>query len=108
MRVILYFGVGRVQRDFSLFFPPVSNVFPSSSQGVAQKIPKMFPVARQFYRICFGHSSTSMYINCKGKLVEGFGLYGRKQGVCHTVALPFALKSISRQKKNYGNSNISP
>jgi hypothetical protein len=31
-----------------------------------------------------------------------------KQGVCHTVALPFTLKRILRQKKNYGNSNISP
>jgi hypothetical protein len=31
-----------------------------------------------------------------------------KQGVCYTVALPFTLKSILRQKKNYGNSNISP
>jgi hypothetical protein len=31
-----------------------------------------------------------------------------KQGVCHTVALPFTLKSMLRQKKNYGNSNISP
>jgi hypothetical protein len=31
-----------------------------------------------------------------------------KQGVCHTVALPFTLKSILRQKQNYGNSNISP
>jgi hypothetical protein len=30
-----------------------------------------------------------------------------KQGVCHTSALPFTLKSILRQKKNYGNSNIS-
>jgi hypothetical protein len=28
--------------------------------------------------------------------------------VCHTGALPFTLKSIFRQKKNYGNSNISP
>jgi len=28
--------------------------------------------------------------------------------VCHTVTLPFTLKSILRQKKNYGNSNISP
>jgi hypothetical protein len=28
--------------------------------------------------------------------------------VSHTVALPFTLKSILRQKKNYGNSNISP
>ncbi len=31
-----------------------------------------------------------------------------KQGVCHTVALPFTIKIILRQKKNYGNSNISP
>jgi len=32
-----------------------------------------------------------------------------KQGVCHIVALPFTLKNILRQKKNYyGNSNISP
>jgi hypothetical protein len=32
----------------------------------------------------------------------------KKQGVCHTAALPFILKSILWQKKNYGNSNISP
>jgi hypothetical protein len=31
-----------------------------------------------------------------------------KQGVYHTVALPFTLKIILRKKKNYGNSNISP
>ncbi len=31
-----------------------------------------------------------------------------KQGVCHTVTLPFTFKSILRQKKNYENSNISP
>jgi hypothetical protein len=31
-----------------------------------------------------------------------------KQGVCHTVASPFTLKSILRQRKTYGNSNISP
>jgi hypothetical protein len=31
-----------------------------------------------------------------------------QQGVCHTVALPFTLKRILRQKKNYKNSNISP
>jgi hypothetical protein len=32
----------------------------------------------------------------------------QKQGVSHTVALPFTLKGILRQKKkNYGNSNIS-
>jgi hypothetical protein len=31
-----------------------------------------------------------------------------KQRVCHTMALPFTLKSILRQKKNDRNSNISP
>jgi len=36
------------------------------------------------------------------------GSFLEKQGVCHTVALPFTLKSILRQKKNYGNSKISP
>jgi hypothetical protein len=32
----------------------------------------------------------------------------QQRGVCHIVSLPFTLKSILRQKKNYGNSNISP
>ncbi len=31
-----------------------------------------------------------------------------KENVCHIVALPFTLKSILRQMKNDGNSNISP
>jgi hypothetical protein len=31
-----------------------------------------------------------------------------QQRVCHTVALPFTVKSILRQKKKYRNSNISP
>ncbi len=30
------------------------------------------------------------------------------RGVCHMVAMPFTLKSILRQTKNYENSNISP
>jgi hypothetical protein len=34
--------------------------------------------------------------------------YHLNKGVCHTVALPFTLKSIWRQQKNYENSNISP
>jgi hypothetical protein len=30
----------------------------------------------------------------------------KNKGVCHTLALPFTLRSILRQKKkNYGNSN---
>jgi hypothetical protein len=31
-----------------------------------------------------------------------------RRGVSHCMALPFTLKSILRQKKNYGNSNTSP
>jgi hypothetical protein len=30
------------------------------------------------------------------------------KGVCHTMALPFTLKSILGEKQNYENSNISP
>jgi hypothetical protein len=40
--------------------------------------------------------------------VAGFTGKNNKQGVYHTVALPFTLRSIFMQKKNYGNSNISP
>jgi hypothetical protein len=32
----------------------------------------------------------------------------KQQGACDTVALPFTLKGMLMQKKNYGNSNISP
>jgi len=40
---------------------------------------------------------------------DGLGdLSMTKQGGCRTVALPFTLKSTLRQKKNSGNSNISP
>jgi hypothetical protein len=31
-----------------------------------------------------------------------------KQGGCPTVALPFTIEGILRQKKNYENKNISP
>jgi hypothetical protein len=48
------------------------------------------------------------------KARQGAPWFGRSQcdiqnkGVCPTVTLPFTLKRILRQKKNYGNSNISP
>ncbi len=32
----------------------------------------------------------------------------KQQWMCHTVALPFALKMILMQRKNYENSNILP
>jgi hypothetical protein len=40
--------------------------------------------------------------------MAGFTGKNNKQGACHIVALPFTLKNIFMQKKNYGNSNISP
>jgi hypothetical protein len=41
------------------------------------------------------------------KIVMGTHRTQNKVWVCHTLALPFTLKRILRQKKNYGNSNIS-
>ncbi len=47
--------------------------------------------------ICIGHIR---YVNVNKTIVT--------RGVCHhTMALPFTLKSILRQKKKYANSNIS-
>jgi hypothetical protein len=52
------------------------------------------------------------YKRCPPKIhMENFCkclIYSNK-GLCHIVALPFTLKSILMQnKRNYGNSNISP
>jgi hypothetical protein len=42
------------------------------------------------------------------KMTLGYSTFVDEQGFRHTVTLPFTFKSILRQKKNYGNSNISP
>ncbi len=74
------------------FFKNVLNVFPSSSQGVSIKFPKMFLIAFQISLILFGHSSTSMYIKCKwcakGKTyLVSMLLFGRwKHYLCFYVA----------------------
>jgi hypothetical protein len=51
-------------------------------------------------------------MNNETKIYLLFALVGNfsnvKQGVCHNVASPFTFKSISRQRKNYGNTNILP
>jgi hypothetical protein len=49
-----------------------------------------------------------LYVLAPFSINGSLDLFQNKQWVCHTVALPFTLKSILRQKKNYGNSNISP
>jgi hypothetical protein len=46
-------------------------------------------------------------ISMKPRIVQD-GYEIPKQGVCHTVALPFILKSILRQNTSYGNSDILP
>jgi hypothetical protein len=44
-----------------------------------------------------------------GHTLEGKYKQCDKLGVCHTLwPLSLTLKNILRQKKNYGNSNISP
>jgi len=42
-----------------------------------------------------------------GRVKEWVTSKQNQPGVCHTMALPFPLKSIFRQKKNNENSNIS-
>jgi hypothetical protein len=39
---------------------------------------------------------------------NGYEIKWNGARACHIVALLFTLKSKLRQKKNYGNSNISP
>jgi hypothetical protein len=49
-------------------------------------------------------------INCFFKCMwqELRKIFWCNKGMCKTLALPFTLKIILMQKKNYGNSNISP
>jgi hypothetical protein len=61
-------------------------------------------------RICMNSKITSIHtynINYYSQVALDEKSKG-KQSVCHTVALPFTLKLILKQKKNYGNSNILP
>jgi hypothetical protein len=62
-------------------------------------------------------AQTSAAPNCKSdhksekwcyKILKSGPIYHYQQAVFRIVRLPFTLKSILRQKKNYGNSNISP
>jgi len=65
----------------------------------------------------WGTSSVGRGVVVRGEQLPWVGVVGRRgkneedyrkgEGVSYTVALAFTLKSISRQKKNYGNSSIS-
>jgi hypothetical protein len=62
----------------------------------------------KFYTFIFQISPNLVKYTYKLFSLEQHHRIERKQGVCHTMAFPFTLKSILRQKKNYGHSNISP
>jgi hypothetical protein len=56
---------------------------------------------------------TRAWKTCKMRVIQvkrkmSFLLQRNKGCVTHTVALPFTLKTMGRQKKNDENSNISP
>ncbi len=73
----------------------------SQSQHIKPSIQAFFPFSISsllFFVVVFFYQKTKKKTH-KRK---------REHGVCHTVALPFILKSILWQKKNYGNLNISP
>jgi hypothetical protein len=58
---------------FSSMFPMCSHCVLFMFHGVPQVpklFPKTFPIARQFYPIWFAQSSTFMYLNWKGGLLE--------------------------------------
>ncbi len=61
----------------------------------------------KFYTFIFRISPNLVKYTYKLFSLEQHHRIEKKQGVCHTMALPFTLKSILRQKKNYGDSNIS-
>jgi hypothetical protein len=49
-----------------------------------------------------------VWIHWKKGITKIMQFLKANKGVCHTLALPFTFKSILRQKKNDGNSSISP
>jgi hypothetical protein len=57
------FSFWEVEKDFP--FSPLPIKFLRDFQNVLQ-VPKMFPIAPQFYPIYIDHNTTSKYISCKG------------------------------------------
>jgi hypothetical protein len=80
------------------FPPPTSDFFGSNF------LPFFGNKIRAIFLIFFSSVMLTNFIIFGAK----FNTIWTSQGVHHTMALPFTLNSILRQKKNYGNSNISP
>jgi hypothetical protein len=79
----------------------LDGVFVGTGLTEAQKLAPIFSGSK-ITRLCVHLHSFFLHL-----FLFNRELSATKQGVCHTVALPFTLKSILRQKKNYGHSNIS-
>ncbi len=107
--------------------PPPLTSLPHLYYGVKLVAPVPLAVSySSFHQVVMGSTRANFTLECNscssllfhitggtGKAKVGTNTWPpkpnwQKQGVRHTVALPFALKSILRQKKNYGSSNISP
>jgi hypothetical protein len=74
--------------------------------------PKIKPKYQPLFQNIINSSSTGVSFFTRDKIIIIINQLknnnnNNKQGVCHTMALPFTLKHILRQKKNYKNSNIS-
>jgi hypothetical protein len=91
---IFIFGKKVKKKNSDFFFPKITTI--------AYNMKGCF----KFYTFIFWISPN--LVTYRLSSLEQHHKIERKQGACHTMALPFTLKSILRQKKNYGNSNISP
>ncbi len=96
-----------------VFFFPLKSYFPSENHS---KFYNFFPCGPNINGTKKCVSKLIKVFSTVSKAYQKTSRFGmvkawsqtKTRGVSHTMALPFTLKSILRQKKNYGNSNISP
>ncbi len=120
MRIICIFWIWNPSKTlnfqiFYYFISPVKKSLALDGQNTVQMqgqsfstiiSPKLLENANVFF---LGTSVCSQNRDQWYFLRQSFAILAtKKQGMCRTVALPFTFKRILRQKKNYGNSNISP
>ncbi len=88
------------------FFLPENEKNPKKNRHKSSLLPKIWKGAWDFLLSYFKYCQFWLYILMDNRHLSN--ITNLKQGVCHTVALLFTLKSILRQEwKNYGKSNIS-
>jgi hypothetical protein len=105
--------------DTNVFKMWDQNVFqmlgPECAQNVGPKcFPNVGPKMKNYIITFCSLSSVNFSVfklwdqNAPNSIIPFHGRSPKpcQQGECHTMTLPFTLKSILMQKKNYGNSNI--